>query len=48
LRSAATTSPVSTFPIDSDINYGGNFPYDVILRIGTNGEYGHGRVLYTF
>ena len=33
---------------DSDINYGGNFPYDVISPIGSNGAYWYGRVRYTF
>ena len=33
---------------NSDINYGGNFPYDVISPIGSNGAYWYGRVRYTF
>lgn len=33
---------------DSDINYGGNFPYDVISPIGSNGAYWYGRARYTF
>ena len=33
---------------NSDINYGGNFPYDVISPIGTNGAYWYGRVRYVF
>jgi iron complex outermembrane receptor protein len=33
---------------DSDINYGGNFPYDVISPIGSNGAYWYGSVRYTF
>ena len=33
---------------NSDINYGGNFPYDVISPIGTNGAYWYGRGRYTF
>ncbi len=33
---------------DADINYGGNFPYDVISPIGSNGAYWYARVRYTF
>ncbi len=33
---------------NSDINYAGNFPYDVISPIGINGAYWYGRVRYTF
>ena len=33
---------------NSDINYAGNFPYDVISPIGVNGAYWYGRVRYTF
>jgi iron complex outermembrane receptor protein len=33
---------------DSDMNYGENFPYDVISPIGSNGAYWYGRVRYTF
>lgn len=33
---------------NSEINYAGNFPYDVISPIGLNGAYWYGRVRYTF
>jgi iron complex outermembrane receptor protein len=33
---------------DADMNYGENFPYDVISPIGSNGAYWYGRVRYTF
>lgn len=33
---------------NSDINYAGNFPYDVISPIGVNGAYWYGRARYTF
>jgi len=32
----------------SDIDYGGNFPYDVISPIGINGRYVYARVRYSF
>jgi len=32
----------------SDINYGGNFPYDVISPIGINGRYVYARMRYNF
>jgi len=33
---------------NSQINYGGNLPYDVLSAIGTNGAYYYGRATYAF
>lgn len=32
----------------SEINYGGNLPYDVLSPVGSNGAYYYGRATYTF